>query len=103
MDDLDSVFRALADNRRRLALYHVQDHQSVTLPDLAELVAEDEYEEDVHHLSAETVKDVYLSLYHEHVPILEQADLVHYEQESDSVVRTADTDLPLPSLREDGE
>lgn len=100
MAELDPVFRALADNQRRLALSHLREHQRLTLPDLAELVAEEVHQEDVSVLSAETVRDVYLLLYHEHVPVLEDAALVRYEQEEDSVTQTEHAPAALASARE---
>lgn len=57
------------------------------MPDMAELVAERERAERLPDIDAETVRDVYLSLYHTHVPVLENADVVRYEQERDLVVR----------------
>lgn len=88
MGELDAVFRALGDERRRHILWCIQEHHSLSLADLAELVAERERDTDITTLSGEYVKNVYFSLYHNHVPLLEEADLVRYEQEDDLVVRS---------------
>lgn len=85
--EVDALLGALADSRRRHALDCLQVHGSVTLPDLAEAVLERESGASVPDLPAETVTEVYFSLYHRHVPKLERADLVEYHQERDLVTR----------------
>lgn len=86
MCDLDSLYRALADRKRRLAVQCLSEHRELTLPDLAELVTERECEMALHEVSEERVRDVYLTLYHRHIPILEDAQLLTYQQEHDIVV-----------------
>lgn len=94
MSDLDDVFRALAAERRRIALSYLQNHRSLALADLAELVAEEEWGKNVTAIGDEFVRDVYLSLYHTHVPELEDAHLVQYTQDQD-IVATTDRTGPL--------
>lgn len=100
MRDVDAVFLALADRKRRFALYCLQEHHAVALADLAEFVAERESETEVADLSPEHVRDVYLSLYHYHVPELEAADLARYDQGEDLVAKTEHTDAALETARE---
>jgi hypothetical protein len=100
MSDLGPVFHALADRRRRTALAWLQEHHVVSLPDLAEIVAEDELGEDVTEISGERVREIYLSLYHTHVPLLTDAKLVRYDQEEDLVSRTEETAALLASVRD---
>jgi DNA-binding transcriptional ArsR family regulator len=88
MCGLDAVFRALADERRRIALSSLGGHETLTLPDMAEFVAERERSAPLTSIDAAVVRDVYLSLYHTHVPVLEDAGVVRYEQERDLVTRT---------------
>jgi len=57
----------------------------VTLPDLADEVAVWAADRSIDEIPAEEVKEVYMSLYHSHVPKLEEADLVTYDQEGDLV------------------
>jgi hypothetical protein len=59
--------------------------EPVTLADLAEAVAEAESDRPFAEIPAETVLDVYLSLYCDHVPLLEDAGYVNYDQECDAV------------------
>lgn len=101
MRELETVFEALTDRRRRLALYYLQKHQTLTLPDLAELLVEDEHETDVRSLSGEQIRDAYLSFYHRHLPKLEQAGLVCYDQEEDRLVRTEQCSTALRSVRDE--
>jgi hypothetical protein len=83
--ELEAVFRVLAARRRRVALRFLQEHRTVALPDLAELVLERETGDPIAELSPERVTDVYFSLYHTHVPVLEDAGLAWYEQQEDLV------------------
>lgn len=100
MCDLAPVFHALADSRRRTALCCVQEHHVVSLADLAEIVAEEELEEDVTAIPGERVREVYLSLYHTHVPLLTEAKLARYDQEEDLVSRTDETAALLARVQE---
>jgi len=97
MCSFDSIFQALASRRRRLTLRCLLEHRELTLPDLAELVAERESSENIAAIPADRVSRVYFSLYHTHLPKLEDADLVRYEQEGDYVTVTQRT---VPALAE---
>lgn len=101
MCDLDSVFRALSDRRRRRALCHLSRHRTVTLADLAELLAEEETDADLSALPAERVAEVYMSLYHHHVPLLEDAGFTRYDQERDLVSRTDDIRPLIDTARDE--
>lgn len=85
---VDTLFRALADSRRRAALDCLSTHQDLTLPDLADELAETEYRRPLHEISAGTVTELYFDLYHSHVPRLVAAELVEYDQEQDHVAIT---------------
>jgi hypothetical protein len=79
-------FSLLADQRRRLLLSVMRSYgEEVTLPDAAEEVAARETGHTVRNISAERVKEVYLSLYHDHLPRLVDAGLLEYDQERDLV------------------
>lgn len=83
---VDEAFRLLADRRRRLLLEVVTAYEEeLALADAAEQVAEREAGRPVVELSPERVKDVYISLYHDHLPRLLEAGLLEYEQERDLV------------------
>ena len=83
---VDSAFAVLADHRSRLLLrvMHTYDEE-VTLADAAEGVASRETGKPIVDISAEHVADVYISLYHDHLPRLVDAGLLEYDQERDLV------------------
>lgn len=100
---LDSLLDALTDQRRRFALRCLSEYDTpMTLADLADEVAVREQERPLSEIPADDVMQVYLSLYHAHVPKLVDAGVAEYSQEqdmvdfeeSDRVERLLDT-LPL--------
>jgi hypothetical protein len=103
----DDVFELLSDDCRRHALSILAAHgESLTLADLADEVAVRLHDAPLGELSAETVAEVYMSLYHHHVPKLAAEDVVAYDQERDLV--SPDDNLDhcreyLPSLGPGGE
>ncbi|ELY89580.1 hypothetical protein C483_13678 [Natrialba hulunbeirensis JCM 10989] len=89
-EGVDAAFDLLSSERRRQFLSVMTTHEeALTLPDVAEEVAVRETGEPVTELSAECVADVYISLYHDHLPRLVDAGLVAYDQERDLVRPTA--------------
>lgn len=100
MCDLDTVFEALADERRRIAIRCLREHHEITLPDLAELVAEHEHDCDLRAIPDEQVRDTYVALYHRHIPLLEEADFLTYCQEEDLVLGTIERPPMLDSAEE---
>lgn len=99
-ESLTRAFSALADARRRDVLRYLEQHRSMTLPTLADEVAESEADVSLPHIDETTVKEVYLSLYHCEVPKLEAADLIEYDQERDLVIRrdSPESDLAMSLL-----
>lgn len=85
----DVAFDVLAHGRRRHVLRCLQTYgDRMALADLADEVAVREHGEPITDVPAETVKQVYLSLYHRHVPKLEDAGVVTYSQQRDAVALT---------------
>lgn len=97
---VEDLFRALAVDRRRYALRSVQSHDVLALPDLAELVAEQEQQAAFTDIPAEDVRTIYLSLYHSHIPILQETNLVRYDQDRDLVTKTDHTRAYLKRINE---
>ncbi|MFB6130731.1 MAG: hypothetical protein ABEJ28_07930 [Salinigranum sp.] len=83
--DKDSLFELLSNSRRRHTMRCLKEHATMTLADVAEEIAVRERATTIDKIDAESVQDVYHSLYHVHVPKLERADLVIYDQEQDLV------------------
>lgn len=85
---LDALFDLLAAFRRREALVTLLTHEALSLPDLADEVAVAERGEPLTRIDADDVLEVYLSLYHTHVPKLAGEGLVEYDQDDDYVALT---------------
>lgn len=84
--NVGAIFEVFAHRRRRYALRGLRMHDTpMALADLADEVAIRENEAPITEISPESVKRVYLSLYHTHIPKLEDAGFVRYDQEQDSV------------------
>ncbi|MFB6155981.1 MAG: hypothetical protein ABEJ22_08800 [Haloferacaceae archaeon] len=82
----DHLLGLLADRRRRHAVAVLRAHDGwVSLPDVADEVAEMERGERLSNISPQAVLRVYCALYHTHVPLLESVDLVSYDQQTDAV------------------
>ncbi|WP_225333321.1 DUF7344 domain-containing protein [Halomicrobium urmianum] len=85
-DALDTYFTVLSNQRRRRVLDCLREYETpIALADLADEVAVREYDSPVTEIPAEEVKEIYVSLYHVHVPRIADADLIEYDQEDDLV------------------
>lgn len=102
-DDLDEVLSVLSNHRRRLTLSVVRDHgEALTLPDVADEVAVAERGQPLSAIDPEFVTEIYIGLYHDHLPHLVDAGLLSYDQERDLVSPTfGDGALPDDPLPED--
>jgi len=98
-ETLDAIFAVMADQRRRTVLALLRECEDpISLADLADEVAIREKQLPITEISPEYVKDVYLSLYHAHIPKLDAADLVAYMQERDLVRPSDSIELVDPLL-----
>lgn len=97
----DTILDLLSEERRRYVLSCLIDHGSLALPDLADEIADQEFIPALPQIPEEDVLRVYLSLYHTHIPKLEEANVVVYDQESDRVAFAENADILTqhPSLR----
>lgn len=92
------LFDILSHERRRFALYCLERYQTpMALADLAAEVARLEHDtESRHHLPRNEEHEVYLDLYHSHIPRMEDANLLAYSHDDDTVSLTYDlSDLRL--------
>lgn len=87
------VFGLLVNDRRRLVIHEVAqadaDGDVVTLNGLAESIAAAENDVDEAALDTQQRKRVYVSLYQSHLPRLEEAGAVAYDERSGDVRATA--------------
>lgn len=82
----DDLFELLSHHRRRYVIECLDRYGSpMSLPDLADECVVMEHQTALDDIPAETVKRMYMSLYHCHIPKLVTADAIDYDQESDSV------------------
>lgn len=85
-EQLSAALRVLSNPRRRHTLRVVREHgEEMALPDVADEVAVREHDRPLPEISAETVSDIYISIYHDHLPRLVEAGLLGYDQERDLV------------------
>ncbi len=91
----------LSHERRRFTLYCLERYRTpMALADLADEVARLEYDAaTLLQIPGEDVKEIYLDLYHSHIPKLEEANLLEYSQEEDTVYLTYElSDLNLSEI-----
>lgn len=97
---LDALFDLLSVFRRRVAYRTLLSHGDLSLPDLADEVAVTECDRPLPEIDPDDVLQIYLSLYHTHVPKLSSAGLVEYDQDGDFLALT-DAGRMLESVVED--
>jgi hypothetical protein len=91
--ELDEVFAGLDHPRRRYLLYTlVNESSEAPLPELAANIAAWEQEKPVDEVTDEKQRDVYISLYHCHVPRLSELGIVDYQHTDNIIVRAVNTD-----------
>lgn len=107
----DVIFELLKNRRRREVLaYLLEADETVTLGELAEQIAAWENDTSVNALNSDQRKRVYVALYQTHLPKMDDAGIVEYDQDrglisladnadllmmyldTDSIVRTGGTD-----------
>jgi DNA-binding transcriptional ArsR family regulator len=82
----DLVFEILSNTRRRMVLYYLrQNDGAATVKELAEQIAALENDVDPEDLRRQQRKRVYVSLYQTHVPKLEDAGIIEYDDASGEV------------------
>ncbi|MFC3956833.1 DUF7344 domain-containing protein [Halovivax cerinus] len=85
----------LSNERRRHVLRVVREQgEAITLPDVADEVAVREHGRPLPEISPERVTEIYISIYHDHLPRLVDAGLLVYDQERDLVVPAFDDGSP---------
>lgn len=83
---MDLVFDILSNTRRRKVLSYLrQSDGRATVQELAEEIAALENEVQVDELSREQRKRVYVSLYQTHLPKLEEAEIIDYDEEGGEI------------------
>lgn len=84
-----AIYRLLSHTHRRALIDCLDEHAvSLTLADAAEEVVRRIDDRPLRDIPAEEVKQVYMALYHTHVPKLTERNVVRYEQERDVLTLT---------------
>lgn len=95
----DTLHGVLANKHRRHAIACLMKYDDpLTLADLADEVSARENGTRVTDIPAEEMKDVYMELYHVHVPKMEEAGIVAYDQDRDLVTLAENADQLTPYL-----
>jgi DNA-binding transcriptional ArsR family regulator len=90
---LDATFELLKNRRRRLVLRHLETaSQPVSIGDLAEHVAAAENGIRRNELSSQQRKRVYISLYQSHLPKMDEADAIQFDQDRGTISLTDTAD-----------
>lgn len=83
---LDSALRLLSHAHRRALVDCLDGHdEPIAVADAAADVAEKAATDSKRHLSAEVVHQVYLTLYHTHVPKLSDDGIVEYNRNRETI------------------
>ncbi|AGN02260.1 hypothetical protein L593_11585 [Salinarchaeum sp. Harcht-Bsk1] len=91
VQDLDRFYRALADGRRRTAIDVLKQRTSLDLDALANEIVD--RESDVADPTS-----VKITLVHQHLPLLAEAGIVHYDEDAgDVMLRQSIVDLLPPA------
>ena len=95
----DQIFHLLQNERRRLALTYLQGREGpVEMRDVAEQVAAWEHETTVEALDSDQRQRVYIPLYQNHLPKLDEDGVIDYDQSRGIVERTPVADQLDPYL-----
>ena len=97
----EHVYEALSHSRRRYLCYTLLEKTEWTLTELATKIVAWEADEEVstHHLPEDRREQVYISLYHNHVPHLESQDIVEVDWENETITPDTHADQVLAALQ----
>ncbi len=95
----DVIFELLKNRRRREVLtYLLEAEETVTLGELAEQIAAWENDTEVSALSSDQRKRVYVALYQTHLPKMDDAGIVEYDQDRGLISLSDNADLLMMYL-----
>ncbi|MFC6718283.1 ArsR family transcriptional regulator [Natrialbaceae archaeon GCM10025810] len=98
----DVIFELLKNRRRREVLAYLLDADgTVTLGELAEQIAAWENDTSVNALSSDQRKRVYVALYQTHLPKMDDAGIVEYDQDRGLITLSDNADLLMMYLDTD--
>lgn len=89
--DEDDVFHLLQNERRRRVLAYLREHDDgdgVDMREIVDAIAAEEHDTTVHALRSKERQRVYIALYQSHLPKLDEAGVIDYDQRRGWVTRT---------------
>jgi hypothetical protein len=100
----DKIFHLLQNERRRAVIRYLRDEEgTVSMRDIAEQVAAWEHDTSVAALDSDERQRVYIPLYQNHLPKLDEEGVIEYNQSRGTVERTPVADQLEQYLTEDLE
>ena len=98
----DVIFELLKNRRRREVLqYLLEADETVTLGELAEQIAAWENDTEITALSSDQRKRVYVALYQTHLPKMDDAGIIEYDQDRGLITLSDNADLLMMYLDTD--
>ena len=98
----DVIFELLKNRRRREVLtYMLESDGTVTLGELAEQIAAWENDTDVNALNSDQRKRVYVALYQTHLPKMDDAGIIDYDQDRGLIALSDNAELLMMYLDSD--
>lgn len=90
---MDATLSCLNHPRRRYVLSALANGESeMTLTELSKRIGAVEGNKPMAKVSERERKEIHIALYHSHVPVLGEHELVEYRRDTDEVLATDDTD-----------
>lgn len=97
--DFDAIFKLCQHQHRRIVLAVLAHEQrSVTLNDLTKAVLKYNHQTPIAEVPEDLARDIRLSLYHSHLPILASKEVVSYDPSQQTVEPTQEFDRLQPTL-----
>ncbi|WP_306057349.1 DUF7344 domain-containing protein [Natronococcus wangiae] len=84
-DTIDDAFSVLRDQDRRYALYFLLEHETASLEEIADVVTGWTRASEYGMAGRNTRDRVHADLLHRHVPAMVAADVVGYDEETDTL------------------
>lgn len=95
----DTVFTILENERRRLTLQYLEEHENpVTLGELAKYIAATENDKTTEEVSSEERKRTYIGLYQSHLPKMDELGVIEFDSDRGFIRVNDSTDELLEYL-----
>ncbi|WP_255195356.1 DUF7344 domain-containing protein [Halorarius litoreus] len=96
--EIEPVYEALGHSRRRYLCYTLFETTEWSLTDLATKIAAWENDIPEHAVSADQREEVYVSLYHAHVPKLVDEDVITFDEATETITTAEHAEQVLTAL-----